>query len=449
VVRPTVRFLGGVREIGGNKIVVEDGPEKVLFDFGPSFSPAFEEFYVDFLQPRSTSPVKDLLEFGLIPRLEGLYSEEALAHSDLPYRAPEFHAVFLTHAHADHAGYLNYIDPSIPVYLGLGTRQLLDAIESSSTQKYGDHDYRIFTDRSLVRVGAMEVVPYPVDHSIPFAYGYLVRTSEGAFAYTGDFRKHGPRAENTHAFFEAVEKEKPAVMAIEGTRAGPDRRANLTESGVRDHVDRILLETPDIALACTYPRDVDRLTTLYAAAQAAGRTLVVSYRTAYLLRSLASLYPAGTIPVPGASPNLAVYGRRKKKYYEHERPFLDSALSAETLASRGRDYLLALDYYHFPELIDLRPPRGTPYVHSMSEPFSEDDVSDRVMHNWLDHFGLKFHQAHASGHASATELFELVRAVRPGTLYPIHTEHPEEFQRLGPSVKLPEVGTSYTIGAPP
>lgn len=443
---PTVRFLGGVREIGGNKIVVEDGPDRILFDFGPSFSPAFEEFYVDFLQPRSTSPVKDLLEFGLIPRLEGLYSMEALAQSDLAYRPPEFHAVFVTHAHADHAGYLRYIDPSIPVYVGPGTRQLLQSIEESTMQKYGDHDYRTFTDRAPVQVGSIEVVPYPVDHSIPFAYGYLVRTSEGAFAYSGDFRKHGPRAGSTHQFFEEVAREKPAVLAIEGTRAGPDPRANLSEAGVREHVDRILGETADLALACTYPRDVDRLTTLYGAAEAADRTLVISVRTAYLLQSLAGLYPAGTIPLPGKSPRLAVYGRRKKSFFKYERPYLDTALSAEEVRAQGRRYLLALDFYHFPELIDLRPPKGTPYVHSMSEPFSEDDVSDHVLHNWLDHFGLRFHQAHASGHASANELFEIVRGVRPETVYPIHTEHPEAFQRLGPRVRLPEVGASYAIG---
>jgi len=444
--RPTVRFLGGVREIGGNKIVVEDGPEKILFDFGPSFSPAFEEYYVDFLQPRSTSPIKDLLEFGLVPRLEGLYSPEALAQADLAYRAPEFHAVFITHAHADHAGYLRFLDPSIPVYVGAGTRQLLAAIENSTSQDYGDHDFRIFHDGAPVRVGSMEVVPYPVDHSIPFAYGYLVHTSEGSFAYSGDFRKHGPRAEHSTRFFDAVAREKPAVMAIEGTRAGPDPRANLSEGGVRDHVDHILRDTADIALACTYPRDVDRLTTLYQAAVAAERTLVVSYRTAFLLQSLAGLYPAGALPLPGSSPHLAVYGRRKKRYFDYEKAFLDTALAAEEVKSHGRRYLLALDFHHFPELIDLRPPRGTPYVHSMSEPFSEDDVSDHVMHNWLDHFGLQFHQAHASGHASATELYEIIRHVHPGTLYPIHTEHPEAFQRLGPHVRLPEVGATYTIG---
>ncbi len=297
--RSTISFLGGVREIGGNKLVVEDGAERILFDFGPSFSPAFEQFYVDFLQPRTASPVKDLLEFDLIPRIEGLYSEAALSGADLAYRAPEFHGVFLTHAHADHAGYLQYIDPKIPVYVGKGTFALLEAISQSTGQKYGEHDWRIFEDRKPVRVGGIEVVPHPVDHSIPFAYGFIVRTSEGSIAYTGDFRHHGPRAADTLAFFDAVEAEKVDAIAIEGTRAGNDPRRNFSEDGVRREVNRVLGSTHDIALACTYPRDVDRLLTLHAAARAAGRELLVSSRTAFLLNSMAPLFPPARSRSPG------------------------------------------------------------------------------------------------------------------------------------------------------
>jgi ribonuclease J len=83
----------------------------------------------------------------------------------------------------------------------------------------------------------------------------------------------------------------------------------------------------------------------------------------------------------------------------------------------------------------------------MSEPFSEDDVNDRVLHNWLEHFGLAFHQMHASGHASGPELLEIVRTMAPNAVYPIHTEHPEAFQPAGPSVRLPDLGKSYSVGA--
>jgi ribonuclease J len=443
---PTITFLGGVNEIGGNKVLIRDGPDQILFDFGPSFSPRYEEFYVDFLQPRSTSPVKDLLEFDLLPRIEGLYSADALVDSDLRYRPPEVHAIFISHAHADHAGYLKLVDPEIPVHVGQGTRRLLDAIETSTMTKYGEHAWRTFEDRAPVRVGNLEVVPYPVDHSIPFAYGFLVRTSEGTIVYTGDFRHHGPRAEDTHAFFAAAAVERPTALIIEGTRAGPDPRRNLSERGVREGVDRVLARSATLALACTYPRDLDRLCTLQEAAVAADRQLVVSARTAHLLQEIAPIFPGGALPVPGAKGGVAVYARKKKRFFKWETPFLDDALSAEEVRGRGTRYLLAIDLMHFPELIDLRPPKGSPFVHSMSEPFSEDDLDDRVLHNWLDHFGLSFHQMHASGHASGPELLELVRSVAPRTVYPIHTEHPEAFREAGPGVHPPELGRAYQLG---
>ncbi|HTS33243.1 MAG TPA: MBL fold metallo-hydrolase [Thermoplasmata archaeon] len=442
---PSVRFLGGVREIGGNKILVEDGPDRVLFDFGPSFSPRMEEYYVDYLQPRSSCPAKDLLEFDLLPRVSGLYSREALGDADLAYAPPEVHGVFVSHAHADHAGYLRLLDPEIPVYVGAGTRTLLEAIATSTQMKYGDHPWRVFPDATPVRVGRIEVVPFPVDHSIPFAYGFLVRTSEGTLVYTGDFRHHGPRAADTHRFFEAVAHEGVDSLLIEGTRAGPDPRRNLTEDGVRSSVDRVLDGHKELALACTYPRDVDRLTTLHRAAVAADRELVVSVRTAHLLTQVAPRFAPGVVPVPGQTPGLRVYARRKLKAFVWERPFLDTALTAEEVRARGRRYLLALDFAHFAELIDLRPGAGSPFIHSMSEPFSEEDVSDQVMHNWLDHFGLVFHQMHASGHASGPELLDLVRSTRARAVYPIHTEHPEAFSAAGPSVRSPELGRAYPI----
>ncbi len=436
---PTVTFLGGVEEIGGNKVVIEDGPDRILFDFGPSFSPRFEEFYLNFLQPRSTSPVKDLLEFGLLPRVPGLYAEEALHGADLDYEPPTFQAVFVSHAHYDHAGHLGLLDPTIPVHVGDGTRTLLEAIETSGGRGYGEHPYKTLAPGRPVRVGHLEVEAFPVDHSIPFAFGYLIRTREGTIAYTGDFRAHGPRAADTHAFVDAASAEAPALLVTEGTRAGPDPRRNFSEKGVREGVDSLLLSSDRLAIASCYPRDIDRLTTLYEAARAADRELVVSAKTAHLLATAAPLLPKGT-PVPGRSEGLRVYRRPKKTYYKWERVFEDGAIEAGTLRRHPGRYLMELGLPHFAELIDLRPERGSPYIHSMSEPFSEDDLDDAVLHNWVDHFGLSFHQFHASGHCSGSELLTVADRVAPKALVPVHTEHPEAFAKAQSPVRPPVLG---------
>lgn len=444
----TVTFLGGVREIGGSKILVEDGPERILFDFGPSFSPRHDDFYLNFLQPRSTSPVKDLLEFDLIPRVPGLYSKEALHGADLRYEPPQIHAVFLTHAHFDHAGYLQYVDPEIPVYAGADTRVLLEAIESSTTVRYGDHPWKELAARTPVHLGNLEVVPHPVDHSIPGAYGYVVRTSSGTVAYSGDFRQHGPRAQRTEEFLEATARESPSVFVTEGTRVGPDPRKNHSEQSVRDEVDRVLEASADLVLGACYPRDIDRIGTLYRAAQSAGRSFVVSLKTAYLLTAVAGRPGFSDGPVPGRSPDLLVYGRPKRRYYKWEEPFLAGAVDADYVRSNGRRLFLMLEMMHFPELIDLRPPKGSPFVYSMSEPFSEEDLEAEVLENWLRHFELRKHSLHASGHCSGPELLSIARRLHARTTYPIHTDHPDDFHPKGTTVLSPVRDVPYPVARP-
>jgi ribonuclease J len=190
---------------------------------------------------------------------------------------------------------------------------------------------------------------------------------------------------------------------------------------------------------------VDRLTTLYHAAAASGRDFIVSTKTAHLLSRLAASGAMPNAPIPGTSPGLKVYHRSKRRYFTWERPFLDQAVDAEFVRTDGPKLLLSLDLAHFAELIDLRPPRGAPFIHSMSEPFSEEDVDDVVLHHWIDHFGLAFHQMHASGHCSATELGRVIGHVDPKVLFPIHTLHPESFLHTGTKVISPRLGDTLVL----
>jgi ribonuclease J len=65
----------------------------------------------------------------------------------------------------------------------------------------------------------------------------------------------------------------------------------------------------------------------------------------------------------------------------------------------------------------------------MSEPFSEEDIEDRVMQNWLTHFGITFHQLHASGHLNKNELTDMITRMNPKIIFPIHTENPRLFKK--------------------
>lgn len=81
----------------------------------------------------------------------------------------------------------------------------------------------------------------------------------------------------------------------------------------------------------------------------------------------------------------------------------------------------------------------------MSEPFSEEDVEDDVMHNWIDHFKMQFHQLHASGHMNRNQLVEMVNYIKPKRAFPVHTENQKLFRSLCGSVKIVEQGKQYTL----
>jgi len=102
-------------------------------------------------------------------------------------------------------------------------------------------------------------------------------------------------------------------------------------------------------------------------------------------------------------------------------------------------------FYQFTELIDIKPDRGSHFIHSMSEPFSEEDIEDEVMHNWLDHFRMRSHQLHASGHMNRQQITGLINYVKPKRIFPIHTENQQLFRKISKNVQTIKYGKEYIL----
>jgi len=124
---------------------------------------------------------------------------------------------------------------------------------------------------------------------------------------------------------------------------------------------------------------------------------------------------------------------------------MDKMVTAKYVHENQDHLVMDLDFYQFGELIDIRPDQGSLFIHSMSEPFSEEDIEDRVMHNWLNHFGIRFHQLHASGHLSRKELTEMIERINPKKLFPIHTENPLLFKEISKNTLIPKKGKLYRL----
>lgn len=445
-------FYGGVNEIGGNKILLEDKKTRILLDFGQSFTFG-NEYFTGWLTPRAINGLGDYFAFNLLPRISGLYSQEMLSNTDLPYAEPKIDAVFLSHAHFDHVTHIQFLDPKIPIYLGFGTKLFMESMEETTNFcNYGEHRCNKFRTGDKIKIGNVTVEPIHVDHSIPAAYGFIIHTSEGPVVYTGDLRRHGPRKDLTEDFIEKAKSVKPIALICEGTRmATKENRQNISEPQVKKESNKIVGSTDKAVFTMRASRDIDRFNSFFQVAKKNKRKLVITPKTAHLLTKLLDDEHLN-LPDPLKDPNILVYYKRKKTgsfdekdYYPWERKFLDKIATHEYISKNQKKLIMDLDFTQFAELIDIKPKPGSQFIHSMSEPFSEEDIEDQVMHNWIDHFKLHFHQLHASGHMNKEELVEMVQYIEPNQVFPVHTENQQLFKSYCSNVHLIEQGKEYSL----
>ena len=156
-----IAMLGGLYEIGKNLAVIEYEGEILVVDCGLGF------------------PDDDMLGIDLvIPDITYLVENQ-----------DKIKGILLTHAHEDHIGALPYVLQQIspPVY---GTPLTIGILNV----KLKEHTYEIEPDLHVVRagqrikLGCFEVEFINVNHSIPDAVCFAIKTPLGMIIHSGDFK---------------------------------------------------------------------------------------------------------------------------------------------------------------------------------------------------------------------------------------------------------------------
>ncbi|MEW6143157.1 MAG: MBL fold metallo-hydrolase RNA specificity domain-containing protein [Chloroflexota bacterium] len=139
----TLTFYGGINEIGGNKILLEDDNHVLLLDFGFPYK-RHKLFYEEYLKPRSGAGLLDPLTMGLLPLLEGIYREDLQTEdlwgefrgSPLYRKLDQVDGILLSHAHLDHSGHISFLKNNIPVYSTAATAFIAKAIQDSGKSDF-------------------------------------------------------------------------------------------------------------------------------------------------------------------------------------------------------------------------------------------------------------------------------------------------------------------------
>jgi len=440
--KTTLTFYGGVNEIGGNKILLQDGDVKVFFDFGMSFALKKQYYSPPFLSPKSE---KSLQELGILPKIEGIYIDE---------KSPEIDAVFISHAHMDHSAYISFINREIPVYCGETTKIILQAL---SEMRRADLEFNVeginfkhFRTGDKIVIDDLEIEPVHVDHSVPGAYGFVIHTVNGAVVYTGDFRAHGAKPEMTYDFVEKAKEAKPVAVVTEATNM---TGASVSSEGeVENKLNSIVGQADGIVLADFAYTDVDRFNSFYRIAKKNGRCLAVSLKQAYLLNALRR---DKGLSIPELNDeNILIFRKSKKKYDKWESQIMekypDKIVDVFEVSKQQCKAVLAMSFYDVEELVEIQPEAGSCHILSASEPFNEEmEIDFERLVNWLRHYGLPQYHVHVSGHITPLQLKAILKEINATKTFPIHTENAELFAKFMRNLKsqtiLTEKNKEYNL----
>jgi ribonuclease J len=408
-----VCIFGGWGEIGGNQLLLEAGGEAILLDFGRPFG-RWNQYFTEFLAPRSALGLRDLLALGLLPRLRGLYRDgpdDTLFPTALERRlldgAPDaghIRGLLLSHAHLDHSGAIAYLRADLPIYATPETAVILKAMQDTASAgldgegvylsrrrtndegvlkadprasylrrpycclrglPQGFHQLSPAKTKGLeghpweavdlpFRVGGFRARAFPVDHSVPGAAAFAVETEEGLVVYTGDLRFHGREGGRTEAFLQALEGEPVFLLIVEGTRLGRPGGAR-TEEEVKEALHAAIRKHPGAPVAVDFaPRNVERLESCLEVARDLGRELVVTPKDAYLLWALSDVDPRYEAARRGVR---VLRETRAQTQGWEERLWEQGDLQGVTIEEVAKDpgsFLLAFGFYEINRLLDLR-----------------------------------------------------------------------------------------------
>ena len=421
----------GSHEIGGSCVEIKSGKTKILLDFG---MPLKDPSGVDFDEQNiADTSLEALIRKKYLFDIKGLYKNSS----------PTIDAVFISHSHKDHYGFIPHINPEIPIYLSEGAYELICALNVFLPQNKRTfiHKIKFLRDKKKIVIENLSVTPYLVDHSGFNSMGFIVKEEKTgkSILYTGDFRAGGWTKKRYYSFLK--EPLDPIdYLLIEGTMIDRKERKYPNEEAVVQGVVETIQKSKNtlIPVYCS-GQNIDRIVSLYKAARKTKSLLVLDPYTAYILGIVGRI--TGTTPeleCKGIRVFVANYGRGdiyvEKIYKSANKELVRNIgikkIKTQAFAQLKQTALLLMRNTMIPVVEEIPQIKDSTLIYSQWKGYIAKDKPDaKKFWEFIKKNNMNVEYIHTSGHATIDILKEFAKKVNAKYILPIHTEHPEKFKK--------------------
>lgn len=397
----TLTIHRGTHEIGGSCVEIRTDKAKILIDLGMPLD----------YDKRSAE-------------------EQELIRRDAEEWCKGVDALFLSHAHADHYGFLDLLPQDTPIYATEETFAMLalDGILGDDPAKHLKK-YPLKSGQSC-EVADIKVTAYIVDHSAYGACAHLIECDGKRILYSGDIRLHGVKG----VLYRNLPKDVDYLL-LEGTNVLRVKN-NPTEREIENQFVEAFNEAPDALhwVWCS-AKNIDRICALFRASIRCGKTLAIDPYTANVLATVAKLNPK--IPTVTTAEQMKVYfpprltdrltERNQERYIYSLNP-KQNKVSYDDFARSPEHYVMLVrpSAVSYLEKLSIRPIR---LIKSIWGGYWNETNTERFR-SWAKEHCDAIKDIHSSGHADIQSLQRIVEFVNPQTIIPIHTDSPSSFSAI-------------------
>lgn len=383
-------MLGGLNEIGKNITVFEYENDIIVLDCGIAF-PDDEMLGIDVVLPDFTYLIKN---------------------------ADKIRGVILTHGHEDHIGALPYLLKSInvPIY---GTKLTLGLVENKLAEHklLGSARLNTVNPGGVIKLGAMSVEFIHVNHSIPDAVGFAIRTPVGTIVHTGDFKiDYTPIQGGMIDLARFAQLGEEGVLALMADSTNAERPGyTASERSVGESFEPLFqkAEGRRIIIA-TFASNIHRIQQIVDVAERFGRKVAVSGRS--MVSVVETAINLGYLTVPE---DILVDIDSAGRFRADEMVIVTTGSQGEAMSALSR--MASGDHRQ------VSVNSGDFIIISATPIPGNEKLVGRVI-NDLMRLGAeviyeKMYEVHVSGHACKGELQLMLGLVKPKYYIPVHGEY--------------------------